>query len=83
MCETVYDQNNGSLRVLDGDTSSKKGGKCEVHSDCESGICKTIYDKEGQVEMGYRILRRRPDNSFIFKDADTSKADIKNEYMIV
>ena len=65
------------------DTSSKMGRKCEVHSDCESGICKTIYDKEGHV-VETRCTPAgeiEPDNSFIFKDADTSKYGIiKNEY---
>jgi uncharacterized membrane protein YqaE (UPF0057 family) len=80
VCETVYDQNNNPKGRFCLDTSSKVGRTCEKHADCESGNCKTIYDNEGHVieQRCTPSSNIEPDNSFIFKDADTSKYGIVN-----
>ncbi len=60
-------------------TDSKMGRKCRVHADCESGNCKTIFDKDGHlVERRCTGAGAEPDNSYVFKDADTSKYGIVN-----
>lgn len=80
VCETVYDQNNRPKGRFCLDISSKVGRICRVHGDCESGNCKTILDNEGHL-----VERRctpsgkiEKDESFIFKDADTSKYGMIN-----
>lgn len=80
VCETVYDQSNRPKGRFCLSTDSKMGRKCRVHADCESGNCKTIFDKDGHL-----VERRctgagaiEPDNSYVFKDADTSKYGIVN-----
>ena len=82
VCETVYDQDNNPKGRFCLDSTSKMGRKCSVHADCESGNCKTTFDNEGHV-IETRCTASgeiEPDNSYVFKNADTRYGIINSKY---